>query len=580
MDALDSLFEDFWEYRLREAPELASRTGDLRYNHLWQAKKPRDYARRVNDVKVLLRRLDALEMTSASRQQQLSCDLMKRELRLTVEAVEANVHLLPTLVPVGFQMLLPFMPSALPFTTVKDYEDFIGRFLAFPAFVDDNLDLIAAGLDVGFAVPAVQYPKILATLKPYLNVDPRDSEFYRPFANIPERFGSQQVIRLQGEAEAAIATHVLPQYHRIQKFVEERIKPRLRDSIGLSDLPGGRICYAYFVREQADSDLSPEEIHAIGLAEVARLEAEMTSIAEAAGVPGLNGYASRLRSDPAMFAESGEAYVERARSVCKQIDPALTKLFTKLPRTPYGVSLIPADLATTMGTPGNAEAPSGDGRKPGMLRINPHRIGDLPYYMMQATMLHECAPGHLMHFALTNEIDDLPKFRRYGMNGGYTAYVEGWALYCESLGVELGLPQLPEERFGQLDFERLRAARLVVDTGIHALGWSRDQAIDYLDNHCTLGRPLATSEVDRYIGMPAQALSYKLGQLKIRELRTRAEAALGAGFDLRAFHNEILSLGGVSLDVMEKAINAWIHQSIPPAATASNAAPSVATQVA
>jgi Uncharacterized protein conserved in bacteria len=389
--------------------------------------------------------------------------------------------------------------------------------------------------------------------------DPEQSPFYIPFQTMPAEVPPATQERLRAEARTAVGEVVVPAYRRLGGFFTERYLPATRSSVGAWDLPDGEAWYAFQARTETTTDMTPEEIHQIGLSEVARIQAEMDKIIDEVGFSGTYAeFVDFLRTDPRFYYTDGQELLEGYRAITKRIDPQLVELFGKLPRLPYGVKAIP-DIAAPDTTTAYYQRGADDGSRAGMVFVNLYKPEVRPKYEMEALMIHEGVPGHHLQIALAMELGDLPDFRRHAR---FTAFVEGWGLYSESLGAELGLYQDPYSRFGQLTYEMWRAIRLVVDTGLHSKRWSRDQAIDYFKQHAARTEHDIVNEVDRYIAWPGQALAYKIGELKITELRQRARERLGDRFDIRAFHDTVLGSGAVPLDILEHNVDAWIEQKL------------------
>ena len=387
------------------------------------------------------------------------------------------------------------------------------------------------------------------------DMTPEESPFWKAFAEMPEGLPAAERERLRREGRAAIAEVVLPAYRRFQRFFVDRYLPATRDTVGAWDLPDGEALYRFATRSFTTTDLTPEAIHEIGLAEVARIRSEMETIIEEVGFEGTFAeFLDHLRTDPKFYYEDPEELLEAYRATAKKIDPELVKLFGRLPRMPYGVKPIPDNVAPDT-TTAYYSRPAADGSRAGYYYVNLYRPEVRPKYEIEVLTVHEAMPGHHLQLALSQELGELPAFRRFG---GFTAFVEGWGLDSESLGDELGLYQDPYSKFGQLTYEMWRAVRLVVDTGIHAKKWSRQQAIDLFAANAAKTEHDIVNEIDRYIAWPGQALAYKIGELKIQELRRRAEERLGERFDVRGFHDAVLAQGGVPLDVLERQIDAWI----------------------
>ncbi|MBM4239550.1 MAG: DUF885 domain-containing protein, partial [Gammaproteobacteria bacterium] len=444
----------------------------------------------------------------------------------------------------------------LQFRAVKDYEDWIKRLEAVGTLVDQHIALLTEAAREGRTQPRVIMQRIAPQLALQNVTRPEDSPFYAPFTRFPQSLDAATQGRLAAAGRTAISRVVLPAYLRLTTVFNKTYLPATRDSVGISDTPQGRDFYRERIAYHTTSrTLTADEIHDIGLAEVRRIRTEMMAIKEKVGFKGmLQDFFVFLRTDPQFYYKSAQELFEGYLAVSKRIDPNLVRLFGKLPRTPYGVRPIPMTSAPNT-TTAYYQGPAADGTRPGYYYVNLYRPEVRPKYEMEVLSVHEAVPGHHLQIALAMEQASMPAFRR---NAGYTAYIEGWGLYSESLGEELGLYQDPYSKFGQLTYDMWRAVRLVVDTGMHAKGWSRQQAIDFFKDNAAKTEADIINEIDRYISWPGQALAYKIGQLRILALRQEAQQALGDRYDIRAFHDTVLETGAVPLDLMERHVRAWI----------------------
>jgi len=552
---LYDLFERSWEAELAADPQSATYLGDTRYNDRWTDLSLAAIEKRVAADRATLESLKAITRAALTPAEQLDYDLFEREYRQRL----ATAPFKPWLYRIDHQggiQTLSEITELLPFQSVKDYEDWIARLNSIGTLVDQHIALLDLAVREGRTQPRVIMQRIPAQLTEQNVTKPEDSPFYAPFRRFPDSIDAATRARLNAAGLRAIETVVLPAYRRFTTAFEQRYLPATRDSVGISATPDG----ADFYRERiayhtTSSALTADEIHAIGLAEVARIRSEMLAIKVRVGFKGsLQEFFVFLRTDPQFYYPTPEALFEAYQAVSKRIDPGLVKLFGKLPRTPYGVRAIPRTSAPNT-TTAYYQPPAADGTRPGFYYVNLYRPEVRPKYEMEVLSVHEAVPGHHLQIALAMEQASMPQFRR---NAGYTAYVEGWALYSESLGEELGLYQDPYSKFGQLTYDMWRAVRLVVDTGLHAKGWSREQAIEFFKDNAAKTEADIVNEIDRYIAWPGQALAYKIGQLRIQALRREAEQQLGDRFDIRAFHDVVLETGAVPLDVMEGKVRAWI----------------------
>jgi len=553
---LHQLFDDEWERGLREYPEVASYLGDARYNDRWTDLSPAAIEAREQADRAALKKLARIKRAALPAAEQVNYDLFQRQYELGIDYHRFQLEQMP--VPptnwngFGFASSLVLLQR---FTTVKDYEDWIRRLETYGALVDQNIVLMRLGLKEGRVPPRVPMERLPSQIKAYAPAKPEDSPFYAPLRTLPASIAAADAERLRARALAAIRDSMTPAWRRFGEFVEKEYLPGCRDSVAAESLPDGVAYYALRVRDQTTTNLTPDQIHDIGLAEVARIRAEMDQIMAQVKFRGsLQDFFKFLRTDKRFYFRSGQELLEAYAALAKRIDPELVKLFGRLPRIPYGVRAVPDEEAPNA-TTAYYQGPAEDGSRAGYFYANLYKPETRPKWEMEALTVHEAVPGHHLQIALAQELGDLPKFRRLG---GYTAFIEGWGLYSESLGAELGLYTDPYSKFGQLTYEMWRAVRLVVDTGLHHKGWSRQQAIDYFKANAAKTENDIVVEIDRYIGDPGQALAYKIGELKIKELRARARDRLGDKFDVRAFHDVVLGNGAVPLDVLERYVDAWI----------------------
>jgi uncharacterized protein (DUF885 family) len=552
---LQALFDEQWERSLRESPESATYLGDARYNDRWDDLSPDAIERRHVADRVVLERLDAIDRDALPADAQLNYDLFRRQL---AQDIEGHVHaqfLIPLNQRGGVQTADEIL-EVLRFDDAKAYDDWIARLKALPKLIDQNITLMRMGIEEQRLHPKIVMQRIPAQIEKQLVDDPTRSPFYAPFKQFPDTLPSKQRKRYAREARDLIRGHIVPAYRELHRFVVADYLPACPDEVGAWKQPNGEAFYAYATRRYTTTTLTPEQIHSIGLAEVERIRAQMEAIRVEVGFDGdLKAFFEHLRSDPQFYYASGDELLAAYQALSKRVDPELPRLFGRIPRLPYGVRAIPDNIAPDTTTayylPGAA-----DGTRAGWYYVNLYKPETRPKYEMEALTLHESVPGHHFQIALAQELGELPQFRKNGW--GMTAFVEGWGLYAESLGDELGLYQDPYAKFGALTYEMWRAVRLVVDTGMHHQHWTRQQAIDFFMANAAKTELDIVNEVDRYIAWPGQALAYKIGQLKIRELRTRAEDALGDAFDVRAFHDRVLGNGAIPLDVLERDIDAWI----------------------
>ena len=443
----------------------------------------------------------------------------------------------------------------MPYFQRTDFENAIARMEAVPALVEQTIALLEEGLRTGITPPRVTLRDVPDQVRNQIVDEPSASPMLRPFQSTPPGIDHPLAETLRAAAARAYSGAIAPAYRRLLEYLESRYLPRTRETIAARDLPDGEAWYAFSIRQMTTTRLTAQEIHDIGLREVKRIRGEMDAVMDRTDFDGtFQQFVGFLRTDERFFFDHAEDLLVAYRDICKRVDPELPRLFATLPRLPYGVVPVPS-YAEKSQTTAYYEPGSPSAGRPGRFFANTYDLRARPRWEMEALALHEAVPGHHLQIALAQELPEMPDFRRHGF---YTAYIEGWGLYAESLGPEMGFYEDPYAKFGQLTYEIWRAIRLVVDTGMHALGWSRQQAIDYFSDNAGKAEHDIVVEVDRYIVWPAQALAYKIGELKIKDLRARASAALGARFDLRLFHDEVLGAGALPLDVLEARVDAWV----------------------
>ncbi|MDQ3653253.1 MAG: DUF885 domain-containing protein [Acidobacteriota bacterium] len=553
--ALHALFDAEWEYTLEQNPTWASRLGDRRWNDRWNDSSL-DAIQKIQAHRVdTLARLKQIDRTQLSPDDQLNYDLFRREYEEDVAEHKYRLYLLPLNQRNGIQTS-DELATLLRFETVKDYEDWVARLRAFPVMMEQTIALMREGVGARVLWPKVIMQRVPAQIDKQIVDDPQQSGFYRPFKSFPESIPAAERERLAKSAREAIATGVMPAYRKLKEFFVGEYLPASLEQVGAWQLPQGQELYGFVARRYTTTDLTPQQIHEKGLSEVARIRAEMQAIMHKVGFNGTHKeFFQKLRTDKQFYYGTPEELLTAYQAMTRRIDPLLVKVFRKLPRTPYGVIPIPANIAPDT-TTAYYNQPAADGSRAGLYYVNLYKPETRPKYEMMALSLHEAVPGHHLQIALAQELGDIPNFRRYG---GYTAFIEGWGLYAESLGDDMGLYDDPYSKFGQLTYEMWRAVRLVVDTGMHHMKWDRQKAIDYFLDNAAKSENDIINEIDRYISNPGQALAYKIGELKFKELRARAARALGDKFDVRDFHDMVLESGAVPLDVMERNVDAWIN---------------------
>ncbi|MGH7605857.1 MAG: DUF885 domain-containing protein [Gemmatimonadales bacterium] len=552
---LRRLLAQHWEYTMREYPEFATAVGYPGQNARWTDYSLAAVARRERELQPSLAALRAIARARLSPADQLNYDLFGRNLVEAIEEARFPGELMPISQLDGVQQQVPSTIAQMPATTVAEYEDIIARLRAVPVLVEQTIALLERGLAAGITPPRVPLREVPQQALNLVVDDPPTSPLLAAFTRFPAGVPAAERERLRSAAVTAYRDAVAPAFRRLHAFLAERYVPGCRETIALRDLPNGLAWYRARARASTTTDFTPEHIHAIGLAEVKRIRGQMDSVKAAAGFEGTFAEFVRfLRTDPRLYFTNADDLLRASRDIAKRIDPELVRLFGTLPRLPYGVAPIPS-YAERSQTTAYYQPGSPDAGRAGTYFVNTYNLPARPRWEMEALTLHEAVPGHHLQIALAQELEGVPEFRRYG---GYTAFVEGWALYSESLGRELGLYADPYSKFGQLTYEMWRAVRLVLDTGIHTMGWSRQQAIDYFKANTAKTEHDIIAEVDRYIVWPGQALAYKIGELKIKDLRAYAATTLGARFDVRAFHDVVLGAGAVPLDILEGRVRAWV----------------------
>ena len=552
---LRRFFDREWQWGLEQFPEGATSLGDNRYNDRLTDLSLEAIAARKKRTEAERAELGTFRRDALSPADRVNDDLFLHDVEIGIEGDRFPTEYLAIGPRSGIQIDLPSLPEQTPFRNARDYEMYLARLSAIPRQAEQVLVLLRKGVETGWVPARIAVEKVPDQLRAESSGPPEKSGFFEPFTRFPEAVPADERAKLTTAARETIAGRVQPAYAKILKYFSETYLGACRRDVGAWALPDGDAFYRYSVRLYTTTDLSPREIHEIGLREVARIHADMEKIVAETGFRGsFADFLKDLRTNPTFYYRRAEDLVTGYRDIAKRIDGELPRLFATLPRNSYGVKVIP-EAAQPAQTTAYYQAGAPDGSRAGAMMVNTYRLDTRPRYEMEALTLHEAVPGHHLQISRAQELTDLPDFRR---NGYYTAFGEGWGLYAESLGSELGLYGDPYSRFGQLTYQMWRACRLVVDTGMHAFHWERQRAIDYMLENSAKSENDITVEVDRYISWPGQALAYKIGEMKIRELRTRAEKALGARFDVRRFHDAVLGEGSLPLDVLEKNVDAWI----------------------
>lgn len=554
--ALHALFDEAWERDLREDPTLASALGDHRYDHLWPDVSREAIERRHREDGEILARLQRIDRSLLSSEDQLSYDLFAQRYRNRIALHPFRPEVYEQRARDGVHTLAE-LAEVLPFAAVRDFENWIARLRSLDRFLEQQIALLETGIREKRTQPRVIMERVVPVLDEIAAGPAEKSPFYAPFTRMPESIPEAERTRLAAEGKAAVEQVVLPAYRRFTKFFREKLLPATRESVGIWDTPDGEAYYRELVSIYTTTRLTPDEIHEIGLKEVARIRAEMDAVMRETGFTGTFAeFLEFLRTDPRFYFETPEELFREYVVTAKRIEPELVKLFGRLPRTPYGVRPIPMTSAPNT-TTAYYMPPAADGTRAGFYYVNLYRPEVRPKYEIEVLTVHEAVPGHHLQIALAQEQKGLPLFRR---NARFTAFVEGWGLYAESLGPELGLYRDPYSKFGQLTYDMWRAVRLVVDTGMHHKRWTREQAIEYFKANAAKTEADIVNEIDRYIAWPGQALAYKIGQLEILKLRREAQQALGSRFDIRDFHDVVLANGALPLDVLERIVREWVER--------------------
>lgn len=552
--ALHAFFAEEWERSLAENPEFASGLGDRRYDDRWTDDSLEAIAARESADRKALVRLRTFDRDALSPEDRLNYDVMAWQLERSVDRQKFKEWQRPLNQRGGVQTLED-IAEVLPFATTQDYRNWLARMEAVPTVVQQHTALLREGLKAGNTPPKVLMQRVPGQIASQVVDDPAKSPFYKPFTRFPDSVPQADRATLQARARELIATRIVPAYREFGRFFGEEYLPRTRDTIAAADLPEGKAYYDFLAATFTTTDLTADQIHGIGLKEVARIRAEMEKVKAEVGFKGtLAQFFDHLRTDPKFFHKTpGDLFVAY-QAISKRIDPELVKISKMIPRLPYGVRPIPENVAPDT-TTAYYQRGALDGSRAGYYYVNLYKPEVRPTWEMMALSLHEAVPGHHFQISRAMELPELPNFRR---TGGFTAYTEGWGLYAERLGYDMGLYDDPYDRMGQLAYDMWRAVRLVVDTGMHSKGWSREKAIAFFMDNAPKTEQDIVNEIDRYIAWPGQALAYKIGQLKISDLREKATRELGSKFDIRDFNDAVLSTGAIPLETLERHIDAWI----------------------
>ena len=552
--ALNRLFDDYWQDNLRHSPEFASSIGDKRYNDQISDYSVRAFNEGLAREQGFLTRLAAIDPAGFTAQEQISRELLLRQFADDQEAADFKEWEFPVNQMGGVHTIYPQLVAQLSFTTVKDYDDWIARLKAMPKAFQQATDNMELGVEDHRVPPKFLLEKALDQVKGLAVQKPEDSPLAQPLKSFPPSIPAAEQARIKQEMLDAIAKQVLPAYQRLQRFLETTYVPAGRAEPGISALPDGEKYYQFLIRRTTTTNLTAAQIHQIGLDEVAKDEAGMLAIAKKLGFADLKSFEQHVKTDPKLKPASREQVLDAYRGYLKPMQAKLPDLFGRLPKAGFEVAPVPDYLEKTSAD-AYYEAGTPDGSRPGRIRVDTYNPSDRNLCEVESIAYHEGLPGHHLQISIGQELTGVPEFRKFS---GYTAFTEGWGLYAERLGKDVGFYQDPYSDYGRLEGDIWRAIRLVVDTGVHSQHWTRQQMVDFFHDHSAIGETSVQAETDRYIAWPSQALAYKVGQLKILELRDRAQKALGPKFDIRAFHDEVLDSGALPLDVLDQRVNTWI----------------------
>lgn len=551
------LLSEQWEKGIIRNPEWASSLGDNRFNDKLNDTSYETILKRQGETRELQETVKKIDRSKLSEDDQLNYDLYLQGIEKQIEGFQFLSYLIPIDQMGGIQIGFAGISNYMPFNNVKDYENYLARMRAFPTKLDQTIDLMKRGVKEGWVPPKIILVSVPDQIKAQFEKMIEESPLFKPFKDFPESIPSEEQTRLIDEMLSVLTEYVYPAYETLYSYFIESYLPSCGESIACKDFPNGDVYYKYQIKSYTTTNLTAEEIHQIGLGEVDRIRAEMKKVINMTEFKGsFDEFLTFLRTDSQFYFTSEDELLNEYRMICKKADAELPKFFGLLPRLPYGVKPIPDYQAPASPTAYYYSGSQEAGRA-GFFMANTYKLETRPKYEMEALSIHEAVPGHHLQITLAQELDNIPKFRRYG---GYTAFVEGWGLYSEKLAEEMGFYEDPYSKFGQLTYEMWRACRLVVDTGMHTLGWTRQEAIDFMLSNTAKTENDVTVEIDRYIAWPGQALAYKIGELKIRELRSKAEKEMGDNFNIRDFHDVVLGHGAVPLDILEKHVNEYILQ--------------------
>ncbi len=553
---LYTLISDEWDFRMGEYPMWASAIGLEGYDAKIAEVGVEAEKRRARYWQNCLDKLGNINRSALDTEDQINYDFFQLVMQDYLDHYNHETYLIPISSEGGFHTGFMYSVSDRNYDSLEDYENYLKILAAFPQYCEDHLELMKLGIKKGMVASKAVLKGFDANIDPHIVDDPVDSYFYGPFVDMPEHVDAKHGNRLRSKAQSLIKKDIVPGFERIKKFVAEQYLPNASESVGVSALPKGGEFYETRVKYFTNQDISSEQVYNIGLKEVSRIRGEMEAIIKQLEFEGsFEEFLQFLRTDPQFYAKTPKDLLKEAAYICKRVEYQLPSYFGKLPRLPFGVEPVPEHLAPNY-TTGRYASGNMANKKAGAYWVNTYKLESRPLYVLPALSLHEAVPGHHLQLSLAQELGEVPEFRKHTY---LSSFGEGWALYAEYLGEEMGIYDDEYAQFGRLTYEMWRACRLVVDVGLHMKGWSREKAVDYLANNTALSIHNCNTEVDRYIGWPGQALSYKMGELKIKELRAKAEKEQGGNFDIRAFHDLVLSYGSVPLFALEDIVITWLE---------------------
>jgi uncharacterized protein (DUF885 family) len=554
---LQPLLDEIWRYKLSTSPIIATRQGVHDFDDKLSDMSPQSLVKQDTQYRDFLKKLSYINKEQLNRSEQISLLVQQRQLQNNIDQYRFNAHYMPITSESGFHSNLAFLPRSSRFKTLIDYQNYLTRLKQFPIYFEQQTHWMRKGLQTGFVQPKVVLKGFEDSVKAFINESAKDSIFYAPFSNIQDtNVDYIQLQKLRVQAHLIITNEVFSAYQNFFDFLITEYIPKSKSNIAAKTLPNGLAYYQNRSNFYTTTQMSVDDIHYLGINEVKRIRDEMQTVVDQLKYEGsLNQFIKYLRTDKKFYAQTADELIKQASYIAKKMDAKLPKLFSYLPRTPYGVEPVPENIAPKY-TTGRYISPTRDDQ-PGYYWVNTYALDKRPLYALTALTLHEAVPGHHLQISLSREMQDLPDVRRYTY---ISAFGEGWGLYSEFLGKEVGMYNDPYDEFGRLSYEMWRACRLVVDTGMHVKGWSRHKAINFMLENTALSEHNVQTEIDRYISWPAQALSYKIGELTIKRLRFKAEGELGKRFDLRAFHHAVLEHGSVPLSVLEENILHFIQR--------------------